>query len=669
MKKTIKNFCRLIALALAVILTVSLADIVPAIAQDSGFKVVYTLKQLKKAMKSKDAGSIVFRTEVYDSLTIPSVKAAKNKDLYIVAPNVKLKNKSKFNTITVKNVAAYTEAASGNTITWDTGYDDIDLVVDKGKTVKEIVFRHWSGGFPEYVVRKGAKVKNISFVSYDGNLSKADTKKKTVTIFYNGEYDYESSTTTAVYTLDKNGRIIKEKVMYDSDDYDPFTYAYEYDKNGNYINRKCIEGYRDDTVVRTYDSDDKLVKWERIYEDGERYSVRHEFDKKGNLTRVESGWSNDAPYITEYEYDKKGRCVKENIIDLEVDYKLEIEYQYDKAGRLSGEVRTYSDTVIYIEYIYDKNGLLERICNYTDGRLTYLEEKSRDYMGNEVFNVTTNYYEDEAGEYCYRYENYVGEYMGDFPRYEDGFISPVKSGPFDRKEYEKAGYTVVDSAEEFVEAIAPGAKIIIKPGYINLSEYLEDLDDIVFNANHKYVELSRQADGFELRVKDADDLLISGASPNYMTTHIEIDPRYSAVIRFEHCNNLKLNSFTCGHSKTGDCDGNVIDLYNCKNVGIYGMEMYGCGVYGIGAFEGSGNIRVYNTTIHYCEYGIYAFSNLSDTVVFSNCMFFNSNGGGAVWGRNDDTPNLIFKKCSFGKYETSELYFEERNTYIDCMWS
>ena len=60
-----RHIINILLVVLAVIMTVSLIDIVPAKADQSGIKAVYTVKQLKKAMKAKAPGTIVFRTEIY----------------------------------------------------------------------------------------------------------------------------------------------------------------------------------------------------------------------------------------------------------------------------------------------------------------------------------------------------------------------------------------------------------------------------------------------------------------------------------------------------------------------------------------------------------------------------------------------------------------------------
>jgi hypothetical protein len=258
--------------------------------------------------------------------------------------------------------------------------------------------------------------------------------------------------------------------------------------------------------------------------------------------------------------------------------------------------------------------------------------------------------------------------LNDYRVYEDGFFSPVKVNGFDRDAAENLGLIVVSNEKDLIEAIAPGASIMIEPGYYNLSSYVEkqDIDD--FNNSHKYVQLKKTFDGYEIVIKDADYLWINGSNTfDGSETELVIDPRDSAVFRFEDCYNLKLNNFTCGHTEAGECEGNVIDLYNCQNVGLYDMELYGCGVYGIGAYDMSGDIRVYNTYIRNCSLGAFDLSGIADKVTFNNCILDWSYRGGSLWTRIEDAK-VTFKKCYFGENETKSLYGDLVMNFEDCIW-
>ena len=119
MKKSIRRLLKtMLVLSLVFTFVISLTTFAPVRvnAANSSIKAVYSLSQLKKAMKAKSAATIIFRTEVFDSITIPSVKNAKNKDGIIIAQNAAVKNKSEFKSIKVVQVNGYTEAVSGNNI-------------------------------------------------------------------------------------------------------------------------------------------------------------------------------------------------------------------------------------------------------------------------------------------------------------------------------------------------------------------------------------------------------------------------------------------------------------------------------------------------------------------------------------------------------------------------
>lgn len=653
---------KILAFLLAFVLVASLADLVQVSAADTTFKAVYTVKQLKKAMKAKASTTIVFRTETYNDITIPSVKAAKNKNIYIVAPHSNVTNKAKFKTINVKGVSSYTEAVSGNTITWDNSYDD-DLIIEKGKSVNKLTIKKWYGQDPNYIIREGAKIKSLSIVSYNGVKSEMDKKTKTLSIAYYGEYDDEGYF-DAEYKLDGYGRIVNKKITtMVNDTGETSVYLYKYDKNGNCTEVTCTEpeySYRSD--VYEYDSDNNLLKWE-IHDKSESvYSVNYENDANGNITRIKCETSDGEGYVTEYKYDKKGRCIKEEQDNKYLDVKYAYTYKYDSAGRLIKEAFEMTGSSFYYEYKYDKNGLL---IEKTEMPNSYTTNYSRDYLGNCIF-TTTNHVTSDGWMYDNGNVELVNEHLGDVIRYEDGFVSPIRDGAFDKAEYEKEGYTVVETTEELIQAIEPGARIIVAPGYYNMSEYIESHDGYVSD----YVLIDDNwADGHELIICYCDDLVISGGYNVSYATELVIDPTHSAVIKFEHCNNIKLNSLTLGHTSQGSCYGNVVQLYQCGNVGLYNMDLYGCGVYGIGATTGCTGINVYNSVIRDCSGGMFEFESVNGPVTFTNCLFFGSAGGGYYSSGQSDPLSITFKKCYFGENETNFLYFRDDLHFEDCLWS
>lgn len=651
---------------LALVMVVSLVTITPVKAAETGIKVVYSTAQLKKALKEKGAGTIVFRTETFNNITIPSIKAAKNKELVIFAQHSNVKNKCKLKSVTVENVNGYTEAVSGNTVYWkDSGL--AEFTVAAGKSVKKLVFMEWQGMDPTYVIGKNAKIKKVVLDAY-GTLSKWNSKKKTVNIKAQDIYiQGYASFYEAVYTLDKSGRLIK------TENTNPYLsgkniYKYSYDENGNLINSLLTyddgghTNFSDETTYK-YDTQGKLTSIVSKYNSEIQYTQYSEYDKDGNRVCTYSTDKNGKKTgSTSFKYDKKGRLTetKYDVTGIVTSYK------YDSAGRRTeqNEVRGQEKTNITNEY--NKNGLNVRITNVTTGSDTTIYDYVYDFLGNCVYMVTKN--EDEFGyvNNSTRYHYYNGDFIGDAPVYEDGFVSPVGSNLFNSKTYTSSGFTVVNDVKAFLEAVKPGAGIIIEPGYYNLSEFVENQNPDTWNKNHQYVKLvNNDVDGLEIVIEGVDDLMISGGTANREETYIAIDPRYSAVFRFENCSNLQLNSFTAGHTDRGTCEGNVIDLYNCKNVGLYGTELFGCGVLGLGIYEGSGNVRVYNSVIRDCEYGPVDIYDTTGTVEFNCCLMYGSGGGGVI---NPGNYEVVFKNCSFGENETNKYAFEETAKLTDCLF-
>ena len=96
----------------------------------------------------------------------------------------------------------------------------------------------------------------------------------------------------------------------------------------------------------------------------------------------------------------------------------------------------------------------------------------------------------------------------------------------------KTEFTHVGTTEELLEAIRPGARIFVEPGYYNLSEYIENVweqEGMKWNDSHPYVKLEECYDGVEIVVENVDDLKIKGYEKNPWNTELVADPRYAAI--------------------------------------------------------------------------------------------------------------------------------------------
>ena len=226
----------------------------------------------------------------------------------------------------------------------------------------------------------------------------------------------------------------------------------------------------------------------------------------------------------------------------------------------------------------------------------------------------------------------------------------------------------VGSVEELLEAIGPHTGILLKPGYYNLSEYIEDVwarEGESWNKRHPYVQLRDCCDGVEVVIRRVDGLSICGDNENL--TEIVVEPRYAQVLNFEECYDLTLSGLTMGHTETGACSGDVLNFYGCRNIHLSAMDLYGCGVYGIACYDGTGELYVYSSTIRDCAYGALNILDGNGRFEFHNCGLTGSSG----YDQYEPTPysELAFYECVFGANETSYYMFREDIYTEDCVWS
>ena len=225
----------------------------------------------------------------------------------------------------------------------------------------------------------------------------------------------------------------------------------------------------------------------------------------------------------------------------------------------------------------------------------------------------------------------------------------------------------VKTTEEFLNAVKPDAEIIIEKGFYNLSDYIEAFyhssDYGKWAADHPYAEIREEYDGCEIVINDVSNLKISGAG-DYSDTELVVEPRYASVLYFENCTNVEVANLTMGHTESGECAGNVLDFDACRKITVDGCDLYGCGVYGIGANSGTGDIEVLNSTIRDCSYGPFEFYNVYGNIVFRNCSLTGSGGSGSYWDEYNNAK-LSFHSCNFGYWE-SDIRYDDKIEFEDC---
>ncbi len=194
-------------------------------------------------------------------------------------------------------------------------------------------------------------------------------------------------------TYDENGDLIYRKtanwLYYRDFDEDGRTIYVE--ENGELVFKwyegRLIYSYEKDTgewTKYTYDEKGKLT--ERLYSDGDRITYKNEYDKQGNLIRVEGSngtWKN-------YEYDEKG-----NLTYSEDHAGNWEKHEYDEAGN---EIYKVNDKGEWVDYEYDEKGNMT-----VEKKSRWREEYQYDEAGRKI-NVKTYMDDHLQNEIWYEYD-------------------------------------------------------------------------------------------------------------------------------------------------------------------------------------------------------------------------------------------------------------------------
>ena len=236
---------------------------------------------------------------------------------------------------------------------------------------------------------------------------------------------------------------------------------------------------------------------------------------------------------------------------------------------------------------------------------------------------------------------------------------------------------IVDTVEDFMEAIGSNHTIVMMPGEYNITEWLDKGDAEKWNEK-KYEKISTGNydsedlidsgiyadsvfDGVQAVIYDVDDLVILSADKND-PARIVCEPRYAEVMSFIDCDRLSLRHVVLGHTeKEGYCTGDVLALTYCWDVSIEDSELYGCGAY---ALEVSNcmDVKVEDCDIHDCTYGI-AVAADTNRIDFTHTDFHDCREFTMFEALSTD---MMFIGCGFEKLEgelltvgdtQSEVYF------------
>ena len=232
------------------------------------------------------------------------------------------------------------------------------------------------------------------------------------------------------------------------------------------------------------------------------------------------------------------------------------------------------------------------------------------------------------------------------------------------------GPAKVNSVRELLEAIRPGARILLETGKYNLSEYMDKLSEKEresFNAAHPYVQIMDAYDGMQAEITDCVGLTIEGGSGFAPDTELLLESRYGSVLTLKNSSGICLKNMTMGHTQGGECSGNVIDIAQTTGVVLQNMDLYGCGVDGLFIYDQSGAVTCYNTIIRDCQDGPISVYDLSYPCQLYGCTLTGSERGG-YFPAETENP-VYFYRCSFGEAESNTINFAEGVYTEDCEWS
>ncbi len=204
----------------------------------------------------------------------------------------------------------------------------------------------------------------------------------------------------------------------------------------------------------------------------------------------------------------------------------------------------------------------------------------------------------------------------------------------------------VSTAEDLMAAIGPGRQIFLYPGTYNLSGWVSDvLADSDGDTGNPYVKLELVNDGFEVVIVGVRNLSIeTGGFLREGTAEIVAEPRYANVLTFLDCDRVLLTDLVLGHTpERGSCTGGVLRFADCGNAALSGLDLYGCGTYGIIA-ERCESIQTVDSVIRDCSYGILSLTQVADAG-FGGCVFRDCSGYDMIGLR--DGSGVFFQSCAF----------------------
>ena len=306
---------------------------------------------------------------------------------------------------------------------------------------------------------------------------------------------------------------------------------------------------------------------------------------------------------------------------------------------------------------FDKQTWYSPVANNSQIKLSVIENTNMQLIKNEetIPDEERGYVDYSSGP-AYNEDLRAMVDGGDF----EGGLADDGRGP---DEVEDGAVIVVKHERGFLNALGNNRTIVIaKDAHLNLSRVLENEDEFKmpgrkwcvdaedFSQATPLIISESESDGQQLALANFKNLTIKGEGHS----SIEVDPRYSFVIRFVNCTNCVVENLTMGHTEGGFCSGGVIGARQTSNLTVKDCDLYGCGTYGVDLWEAY-NFKLVNSNIHDCTYGIIQLHSCTLTS-FEKCDFFNNREYGLIegWGNQ----GVKFEDCRiFANWGDSQLFF------------
>ena len=185
----------------------------------------------------------------------------------------------------------------------------------------------------------------------------------------------------------------------------------------------------------------------------------------------------------------------------------------------------------------------------------------------------------------------------------------------------------VTTADEFLAAIGPDTKMILKNEMIDLSTASD-----YGKGKAEFYYWKEEYDGPSVVITGVNNMTITSLDEDCKTHTISALPRYADVLSFEFSTNITLSHFTAGHTvKPGFCMGGVLRFKECRNTTIDHCGLYGCGILGVIAHGGE-KLNIINSDIYECSNGGVSLVDVNGVNIENTT--FRDLGGPALYVRN-----------------------------------